>query len=253
MSDLFTLDSEAQLRLLRVMEASFRIFKRSHFFLWAQGELQVFIPHATLVCVSGDLATSMLYHDIFSWQAMAPGDDQRAAERGCLPIAPLIDQWLRSRCKPLVLDASTMNTGNAARAIGGYALCHGAPEARGEQGSFFVFLGLPEAPSCRTLFALHMLMPHLHLAWHRMREGELHGNRFKAAESPLTTREVEVLIWVRDGKTNNEIGRILDISPLTVKNHIQRILRKLNASNRAQAVACGVSFGLLERPVESRI
>lgn len=46
-----------------------------------------------------------------------------------------------------------------------------------------------------------------------------------------------MLDWVREGKTNQEIGQILDISPLTVKNHIQKILRKLDVTNRAQAVA----------------
>jgi DNA-binding CsgD family transcriptional regulator len=42
---------------------------------------------------------------------------------------------------------------------------------------------------------------------------------------------------VRNGKTNFEIGMILDISAFTVKNHLQRIFRKLDVVNRAQAVA----------------
>ena len=43
--------------------------------------------------------------------------------------------------------------------------------------------------------------------------------------------------WVRLGKTNLEIGMILDISAFTVKNHMQRIFKKLDVLNRAQAVA----------------
>ena len=35
------------------------------------------------------------------------------------------------------------------------------------------------------------------------------------------------------------------ISPLTVKNHVQKILRKLGASNRAQAVSKAISLGLI--------
>ena len=38
---------------------------------------------------------------------------------------------------------------------------------------------------------------------------------------------------------------ILSISPLTVKNHIQKILRKLQASNRAQAVSKAIAMKLL--------
>jgi DNA-binding CsgD family transcriptional regulator len=43
--------------------------------------------------------------------------------------------------------------------------------------------------------------------------------------------------WVGKGKTNPEIGMILNISPFTVKNHLQRIFKKLDVMNRAQAVA----------------
>ena len=44
-----------------------------------------------------------------------------------------------------------------------------------------------------------------------------------------------------------EIGTQLGISPLTVKNHVQKILRKLGATNRAQAVARAMSMSLLMR------
>jgi DNA-binding CsgD family transcriptional regulator len=54
-----------------------------------------------------------------------------------------------------------------------------------------------------------------------------------------------VLNWVREGKTNQEIAQILDISPLTVKNHVQKILRKLKVTNRAQAVARGIAARLI--------
>jgi DNA-binding CsgD family transcriptional regulator len=43
--------------------------------------------------------------------------------------------------------------------------------------------------------------------------------------------------WVCSGKTNVEIGLILDISSFTVKNHLQRIFKKLDVVNRSQAVA----------------
>ena len=52
----------------------------------------------------------------------------------------------------------------------------------------------------------------------------------------LSKREIQVLHWVKNGKTNQEIGQILGISPPTVKNHLQKIMRKLNVNNRAQAV-----------------
>jgi DNA-binding CsgD family transcriptional regulator len=48
---------------------------------------------------------------------------------------------------------------------------------------------------------------------------------------------MEVMLWIGRGKTNGEIGTILNVSAFTVKNHMQRIFKKLVVSNRAQAVA----------------
>jgi DNA-binding CsgD family transcriptional regulator len=54
-------------------------------------------------------------------------------------------------------------------------------------------------------------------------------------------RQVQVwhqqLQWLREGKSNEEIGRLLGISALTVKNHLQRLYRQLGVNNRAHAVA----------------
>lgn len=54
--------------------------------------------------------------------------------------------------------------------------------------------------------------------------------------SPLSARELEIMQWVRMGKTNAEIAIILSLSTFTVKNHMRRIYRKLDVLNRAQAV-----------------
>lgn len=53
----------------------------------------------------------------------------------------------------------------------------------------------------------------------------------------LSAREMEILEWVSQGKTNGEIGTILNISAFTVKNHLQRVFRKINVTNRAQATS----------------
>lgn len=53
----------------------------------------------------------------------------------------------------------------------------------------------------------------------------------------LTRREVEVLTWVNDGKTNAEIGEILDTSPRTVQKHLEHIFEKLGVGTRTAAAA----------------
>ena len=55
--------------------------------------------------------------------------------------------------------------------------------------------------------------------------------------SGLTARELEIIHWVKSGKTNQEIGMILYISQNTVKSHLKRVFQKLNVTRRAQAVA----------------
>jgi DNA-binding NarL/FixJ family response regulator len=63
----------------------------------------------------------------------------------------------------------------------------------------------------------------------------------------LTPREVEVLRRLAQGDTTAQIGQRLVIAPSTVKTHVHHILRKLDASNRTEAVAKAAEFGLLNR------
>ncbi|WP_246637357.1 response regulator transcription factor [Burkholderia catarinensis] len=53
----------------------------------------------------------------------------------------------------------------------------------------------------------------------------------------LTTREAEVLLWVSRGKTNRDIGDILDMAPRTVNKHLEHLFRKLHLETRSAAAA----------------
>ena len=65
----------------------------------------------------------------------------------------------------------------------------------------------------------------------------------------LSTREVAVLRLMADGHTNDAIGRELCITLNTVKTHVAHVLRKLEAADRAHAVARAAALGLLEDPL----
>ena len=56
-------------------------------------------------------------------------------------------------------------------------------------------------------------------------------------EAHLTSRELEVLQFIGEGLTNQEIAVQLVVEVGTVKNHVHRILEKLNASNRQEAAS----------------
>ena len=67
-----------------------------------------------------------------------------------------------------------------------------------------------------------------------------HGAGKLKVKLPLTDREAEVLYWVGNGKTNREIGQILDTSPRTVNKHQEQIYRKLEVDNRTSAAAIAI-------------
>lgn len=67
-----------------------------------------------------------------------------------------------------------------------------------------------------------------------------------AAALPLTARERDVLHWLAAGKTDRDIGAILDISPRTVQKHLQRIYEKLGVETRTAAVMR--TFALARQP-----
>lgn len=57
----------------------------------------------------------------------------------------------------------------------------------------------------------------------------------------VTKREAEVLYWVALGKTNRDIGEILELSPRTVNKHLEHIFTKLNVETRTAAVASALA------------
>jgi NarL family two-component system response regulator LiaR len=63
---------------------------------------------------------------------------------------------------------------------------------------------------------------------------------------PLSSREVEVLRLVADGQNNTMIAEALSITPRTVKAHVQNILGKLGANNRAEAVRLALQQGIIQ-------
>ena len=70
-------------------------------------------------------------------------------------------------------------------------------------------------------------------------------DRSDTNDIPLTNRELQVLRHIALGLSNREIGRSLGISIETVKEHVQNILRKVDANDRTQAAVWAVRRGLI--------
>jgi len=64
--------------------------------------------------------------------------------------------------------------------------------------------------------------------------------------SSLSRRELEVLGWLKRGKSSWDISVILSISERTVNYHVDNIIRKLGVTNRLQAVFEALRMNLID-------
>jgi DNA-binding NarL/FixJ family response regulator len=70
----------------------------------------------------------------------------------------------------------------------------------------------------------------------------------QGAKPQLTAREQEVLELLVEGAATTTIAERLVVSPHTVRNHIQRILGKLEVHSKLEAVAVALRLGLVDKP-----
>jgi len=120
-------------------------------------------------------------------------------------------------------------------------------DADGRAVTLFTFACRSGSIGPRQAYLAQLLAPSLHSAWVRtqLAQRSQSGNDKASGQSVLTVREQDILKWIYLGKSNFEIGAILKISPLTVKNHVQKILRKLNVVNRTQAIGKALELRIL--------
>ncbi len=62
----------------------------------------------------------------------------------------------------------------------------------------------------------------------------------------LSPRETECLGWVSRGKSSNDIGSILGLSPRTVDSYLEKVCSKLRVRTRIEAVALAVRTGIID-------
>ena len=83
---------------------------------------------------------------------------------------------------------------------------------------------------------------HIHLAL--LRTGRKNAPPTDKCINALSPREVTILNWMRNGKTNWEIAKILGVTERTVRFHVESIFAKLDVKSRSQAVATAMDHGL---------
>ena len=79
----------------------------------------------------------------------------------------------------------------------------------------------------------------------RAGRGQVPGDETSSQVEPLTPREREILHMLATGAGTREVADSLRISPTTVRNHVQNILRKLEVHSKLEAVAKAFRHGLV--------
>jgi transcriptional regulator EpsA len=240
--------------LLLNIDASMRVHSRHQLFGWTQGMLQSLVKHELLVCALRGPRPTTYQVDCFASPWIDPDKVADAFRRDTALVAHLVSDWLEAEHHPVIYGS-----GGGSLARGAFAaelqrlgaesvISHGTYDALGKPVSLFVLGALPGELSRGHAFLLELIAPYLHLAWMRSQlSGPLEeGGATAQSVDPLTAREKEILRWIHLGKSNFEIGTILGISPLTVKNHVQKILRKLNVQNRTHAVGRALELRILD-------
>jgi DNA-binding CsgD family transcriptional regulator len=129
-----------------------------------------------------------------------------------------------------------------ARSVG---LTHGITTGMLERergfATFFSFAGGETNGTQRFTRLLEYLLPSIH----RVLIANTHTPLFNRVKG-LSPREMTVLLWMKEGKTNWEIAQIVGVTERTVRFHVEGIFMKLDASSRTQAVALAMEHGLLQ-------
>ena len=239
--------------LLRAIESAVQVRDLRQLFLWAQGQMQALLPHQLMAAMQFGPDGALLRINAVHGSVL----DAAALQQLCDPhagLAPRLAAWCnRADAYPCMAEqgGAGLPAFQETLDVCGYAnlLAQGSGALPGGATAFVLF-GLPQRPGTRQAYFLELLLPYMHMALLRTAAPYRAATPMagQGAARTLSAREIEILGWLREGKSNADIAAILGLSPLTVKNHLQRIYRSLAVSNRTQAVTRSAALRLVPGP-----
>jgi transcriptional regulator EpsA len=243
------LSEEESGHLARILYAARRVSQRHQFFGWVHGPVLSLIPHEILLCGVAD-ESGLLLHERFSACRYFRDDHfLRVTHPGSGLIHQLSREW-HPRGEPRLIVAQPDDAGDWHARLAELELknlaFHGMGWLNGQLKGYAGFSRVRAPFDERLALYIDILLAPLLATLARVLANEARTDSdSKRACSLATPREIEVLAWVRDGKTNDEIATILGLSMLTVKNHLRHAMKKLVVRTRGQAVAKAIALGLL--------
>lgn len=250
----FPLSDEHLERYFRVVREGIAVRSHADLLTWLQGELQHYLPHEIMLAVWSDVDGNHFRHDVIS---ALPGvrTEQLRSENLLALQRGLYNCWVELGKVPYRLSLGALGfqfEDRGSRTAFGEALhgmhsllIHGISDERGGQDCLYILFSSNYSLNDSALSAVESLLPYLDTALRRVTPltsqqrvaPPLTDVSQRGENLGLSPREVELLGWVRMGKTNSETASILRISIYTVKNHLRHIFKKLDVYNRTQAVS----------------
>jgi transcriptional regulator EpsA len=248
----FQLTADECARFLRIVSECARIRRHYDIYRWLSSEVQHFLPHEILLSAWGDFENWDVKLDLTS---ALPG--VRTGQLAHCRVDALVRQayarWIDAGREPVLLKAAETDAAqsgclcpihSALRSMRS-VLVHGVHDKRSGHDSLFIALTCGSFTKGRSLLrfvaALDPLVAQIDAAFRKVPAFPPADARCALRDGcnvlDLSGRELEVLESMCRGRTNFAIAVALDISPFTVKNHVQRIFRKMGVTNRTQAAA----------------
>lgn len=247
------MDNSRWEKVFSAIQHSYTIDNHLSFFTWLQNEVNEVLSHDVLLACWGGFDNKFegnkLHYDVASNLGEINTQsifDASAQVNACM--FELHKLWLSSnRCWFVVnnLDRLALDSKCKVKFPSNFKqlkslVVYGVSDIRGGNECLYVFFSKKntfEVPNS----VMGLIMPHIDTVLRKIQHLEsldISGESTVVSNNHgLSGRELQIIHWIKLGKTNQEIGLILSISQNTVKSHLKRIFQKLDVTRRAQAVA----------------
>ena len=236
-----------------VIQRSQHIKTHLDYFVWLQNSLAELIPHDMLLSTWGDFSgqpDGELYYDAASNLInLRTTDVIRAAEAVNAFLYGVYAHWDTSDVDCFLIDeVNQKSLFNKVKAIFPVALlevntllAYVVRDQRHNEACLYLFFS-QEHELAINIPMMDFIMPHVDHALRKIKpleQSALFSSDDNAVSlSCLSEREIEVISWIKAGKTNQEIGMILNISQNTVKSQAVSRLKCKNCSMMLPKIKC---------------
>jgi DNA-binding CsgD family transcriptional regulator len=209
---------------------------------WTRNQLRPVLPHGALICGLGHLHAGGVGLDYLVTVDYPTEHIEAIRNRAGAIDTPILRRWLTTQA-PVMFDADEpwpetpkvwlesfrrhQMQNVVADAVYDHVRC---------VGTYHSVYRLPPPLTAHHADTLHSLVPAMHDALCRVIQRATVGESLGMAVAAMSERERQVIHWLRLGKTNAEIGLLVNLSENTVKHHLTNIFDKFGVSNRAQLV-----------------